>query len=87
VCVPIDEYNLGFSGGIGVDHRSREGNLERFGMNVEFGEVIQAFHAGGVDDGNATFLISTIGDIHSLFRRVVAHIVGIFSDIEACSAV
>jgi hypothetical protein len=52
----------------GIDHWSREGNLERFGM--------------GVDDCNATLLICTIGDTHSLFQRGVPHIVGIFSDIE-----
>src|SRR5260370_27805981 len=51
-------------------------------MSVELGHVIQAFHAGGVDNCNATFLISTIGDIHSLVRRVVPHIIGIFTNIK-----
>ncbi len=50
-------------------------------MSVELGDVIRAFHACGVDDCHAAFLISTIGDIHSFFCRVVPHVVGIFSDI------
>src|SRR5438132_7622870 len=51
-------------------------------MRVELGDVIYALADCGIDDCNTTLLVSAIGDIYSLFCRIVTHIIGILPDVH-----
>ena len=51
-------------------------------MSIELSNVTQAFATCGIDDCNTTLFVSAIGDVHSLCRWIVPHIIGILSDIK-----
>ena len=79
---PIDQHDLRFGGKVGIDHRLGAGDLKRFRMGIQLGYVLQAFTGCGINDRNTPSFISTVGDIDTLFCRIVAHIIGVFSNLD-----
>src|SRR5439155_18047007 len=80
--IPIDNHHFRYGSNIRVKYGLRSGNLNRFWVGNGLGDVIQAFATRGIDDCNTTLLISTVSDIYSLFCRIVAHIIGILSNVN-----
>src|ERR1700692_1392005 len=52
-------------------------------MRIELSDIFQALPARGLQHGNAAPVVSSEGYVDSLFRRIVSHIVGVFSHVHS----